>query len=67
MVPDGAEKSYAEAFKVLDSYCIQKANARFERHSFCQISQSSEERVDQFVCPLRQRAPSGEFGEREDE
>jgi len=66
-VPDGAEKSYAETFKVLDNYCIPKANVRFERHSFCQISQSSEETVDQFVCRLRQRASSGEFGEREDE
>ena len=67
LVPDGAEKSYAETFKVLDDYFIPKANVPFERHLFRQISQSSEERVDQFVCRLRQRAASCEFGDREDE
>ena len=67
LVPDGAETNYAETFKVLDDYFIPKANVPFERHLFRQISQSSEETVDQFVCRLRQRAASCEFGEREDE
>ena len=60
-------RNYAETFKVLDDYFILKANVPFERHLFRQISQSSEETVDQFVCRLRQRAASCEFGEREDE
>ena len=46
---------------------ILPANVPFERHLFRQISQSSEETVDQLVCRLRQRAASCEFGEREDE
>ena len=58
-MPDGGEKNYAETFKVLDDYFILKA---FERHLFRQISQSSEETIDQFVCRLRQRAASCEFG-----
>jgi len=66
-VPDGAEKNYADTFKVLDDYFIPKANVPFERHLFRQISQSSEETVDRFVCRLRQRGASCEFGEREDE
>ena len=53
LVPDGAEKNYAEAFKVLDDYFIPKGNVPFERHLFRQISQSREETVDQFVCQLR--------------
>ena len=67
LVPDGAEKNYSENFKVLDDYIIPKANVPFERHLLRQISQSSEKTVDQFVCQLRQRAASCEFGEREDE
>ena len=53
LVPDGAEKNYAEAFKVLDDYFIPKGNVPIERHLFRQISQSREETVDQFVCRLR--------------
>ena len=34
LVPHGAEKSYAETFKVLDDYFIPKANVPFERHLF---------------------------------
>ena len=34
---------------------------------FRQITQSSEETFDQFVCRLRQRAASCDFGEREDD
>ena len=67
LVPDGTEKNYAETFKVLDDYFIPKANVPFERHLFRQISQSSEETVNQFVCRLRQQATSCEFGDREDE
>ena len=54
LVHDGAEKNYAETFKVLDDYSIPKADVPFERHLSRQISQSSEETVDQLVCWLRQ-------------
>ena len=61
LVPDGAEKNYAETLKVLDDYFISKANVPFERHLF------REETVDQFVCRLGQQDASFEFGDREDE
>ena len=67
LVPNGKEKNYAGTFKVLDDYFIRKANEPFKRHLFHQISQSSDETVDQFVCRLRQRAASCGFGEWEDE
>ena len=67
LAPDGEEKNYAEAFKEQDDYFIPKANVSFERHLFWQIGQSSEETVDQFVCWLRQKAASCEFGKQEDE
>ena len=66
-VPVGDDKDYPATLKVLDDYFIPKANVPFERHLFCQISQGNEETVDQFVCWLRQRAASCDFGEREDE
>ena len=46
---------------------IPKANVPFERNLFRQITQSSEETIDQFVCQLKQRAASCDFGGREDE
>ena len=67
LVPGGEDKDYPATLKVLDDYFIPKANVPFERHLFRQITQSSEETVGQFVCRLRQRAASCDFGEREDE
>ena len=61
LVPDGAEKNYAETLKVLDDYFISKANVPFERHLFL------EETVDQFVFRLGEQDASCEFGDREDE
>ena len=65
LVPDGAEKNYAETLKLLGDYFISKANVPFERHLFRQIN--SEETVDQFVCRLGQQDASFGFGDREDE
>ena len=48
--------------KVLDDYFVPKTNVSFERHLFRQISQASNETVDQFLCKLRQRAASCDFG-----
>ena len=67
LVPGGEDKDYPATLKVLDDFFIPKANVPFERHLFRQITQSREETVDQFVCRLRQRAASCDFGEREDE
>ena len=67
LVPDGGDKDYPTTLKVLDDYFIPKAKVPFARHLFGQITQSSEETVDQFVCRLRQRAASCDFGEWEDE
>ncbi|PFX12923.1 Uncharacterized protein K02A2.6 [Stylophora pistillata] len=43
------------------------SNIPFERHLLRQISQDSGETVDQFVCRLRQRAATCEFGINEDD
>ena len=53
--------------KVPDDYFIPKGNVPFERQLFRQLTQGSEETVDQFVCRLRQGAATCDFGEREDE
>ena len=53
LVPDGEDKDYPTTLNVLDDYFIPKANVPFEKHLFRQITQSSEEAVDQFVCWLR--------------
>ena len=66
-MPGGEDKDYPTTLRVLDDYFIPKAKVPFERHLFHQITQSSEETADQFVCRLRQCAASCDFGEREDE
>lgn len=58
---------FAATVKVLDDYFAPKTNVPFERHLFRQIAQESGETVDQFVCRLRQRAVSCEFGAGEDD
>ena len=58
---------FAATVKVLDDYFAPKTNVPFERHLFRQIAQESGETVDQFVCRLRQRAISCEFGAGEDD
>ncbi|XP_077983944.1 uncharacterized protein LOC144438677 [Glandiceps talaboti] len=67
LVGEDTEKEYKDTMKVLNDYFIPKANVPFKRHLFRQIVQSSEETVDKFVCRLRQRATTCDFGEREDE
>ena len=59
--------TYKATLKVLDVYFIPKANVPFERHLFRQIAQASDETVDQFVCKLRKRAASCDFGEFEND
>ncbi|XP_022788129.1 uncharacterized protein LOC111328046 [Stylophora pistillata] len=51
LVPDGAEKNYAETFKALDGYFIPKANVPFERHLFRLRAASCEfgEREDEYI------------------
>ena len=56
LVTDAKNKDYNATMKVLDDYFIPKANIPFERHLFRQLTQGSEETVDQLVCRLRQRA-----------
>lgn len=67
LAPDGEDRDYPTTPKVLDDYFIPKANVPFKRQLFCQITQSSKETIDQFVCQLRQHTASCDFGEQEDE
>ena len=66
-VSEDQEKDFEGTMKVLDDYFIPKANIPFERHLFRQIVQNGKETMDQFVCRLRQRASTCDFGDREDE
>ena len=50
-----------DVVKSLDSYFIPKVNVPFERRVSRQMKQQSHEKVDQFVCRLRQRAVTSEF------
>ena len=59
--------TFQDTLKVLDDYFIPKANVRFERHLFWQITQENTETVDQFVCRLRHRSVSCDFREQEDD
>ena len=67
LAPDGEDRDYPTTPKVLDDYFIPKANVPFKRQLFCQITRSSKETIDQFVCQLRQHTASCDFGEQEDE
>ena len=62
---EGEGTDFEATLKVLDDYFVPKANIPFERHLFRQISQENGETVDQFVCRLRQRAATCEFGANE--
>ena len=67
LVSEEESATFAETMKVLDDYFVPKSNKLFERHLFRQIAQASDETVHQFVCRLRQRAASCDFGVREDD
>ena len=67
LVSEEESATFAETMKVFDDYLVPKSNVPFERHLFRQIAQASDETVDQFVCRLRQRAASCDFGIREDD
>lgn len=54
-------KAYAEVTKILDDYFVPKVNVPFERHVFRQMEQQNGEKVDQFVCRLRQKAITCDF------
>ena len=67
LVSEDEITTFEATMKVLDDYFIPKANVPFERHLFRQIAQEMGETVDQFVCRLRQRAASCDFGDNEDD
>ena len=67
LVGEDTIATFQDTLKVLDDYFIPKANVPFERHLFRQIAQENSETVDQFVCRLRQRSVSCDFGEQEDD
>lgn len=59
----GAEelKPYTDVVTLLDAYFVPKVNVPFERHVFRHMEQHSGEKVDQFVCRLRQKAVTCDF------
>ncbi|XP_068713158.1 uncharacterized protein [Montipora foliosa] len=54
-------RDYKDVVELLDSYFVPKVNVRFERHVFRKMEQLPNEKVDQFVCKLRQKAITCEF------
>ena len=58
---EGELKPYKDVIKILDEYFVPKVNVSFERHVFRQMEQQNGEKVDQFVCRLRQKAITCEF------
>ena len=67
LVGEEEDKTYKDTVKVLDDYFTPQTNIPFERHVFRQLSQSSTETVDQYVCRLRQRSATCDFGTKEEE
>ena len=58
---EGELKPYKDVIALLDEYFVPKVNVSFERHVFRQMEQQNGEKVDQFVCRLRQKAITCEF------
>ena len=54
-------KPFKDVIKILDEYFVPKVNVPFERHVFRQMEQQNGEKVDQFVCRLRQKAITRDF------
>ena len=67
LVSEDEITTFEATIKVLDDYFIPKANVPFESHLFRQIAQEMGETADQFVCRLRQRADSCDFGDNEND
>ena len=59
--PEEELRDYKHVVELLDSYFVSKVNEPFERHVFRQLETQSHEKVDQFVCRLRQKARTCEF------
>ena len=49
-------RDYKDAVELLDRYFAPKVNVPFERGVFRKMEQQSHEKVDHFVCRLRQKA-----------
>ena len=64
---EDGDASFEATLKVLDDHFVPRANIPFERHLFRQISQGIGETIDQFVCRLRQRATTCDYGANEDD
>lgn len=58
---DNDKLNFDETNKLLESHFTPKTNVPFERHAFRQLSQSSDETIDQFYCRLRSKTVSCEF------
>ena len=59
--PEDETKKFHECLAALDNYFTPKMNATFERHVFRQMEQLPGEKVDRFVCRLRQKGLTCDF------
>ena len=58
----GTAKEYKRAVDALNGYFIQEVNPAFARHTFRQMTQETDESVEQFVTRLRQAVEGCDYG-----
>lgn len=64
---EGDDDAYSTAMRKLDTHFAPKLNTPYERHVFRQMSQKTDETVDQFVARLRRQAENCEFSDKLEE
>ena len=65
--PGDGENVYSVTQKQLSDYFMPQENVPYERHLFRNMTQNSDETVDQYITRLRQRVEFCKFGDQANE
>ena len=65
--PGDGENIYSVTQKQLSDYFMPQENMPYERHLFRNMTQNSDETVDQYITRLRQRVEFCKFGDQANE